>query len=204
MNRFWQMFLAALRAVWLPAVVFLGGALIMRILSGHDYVDKQLREQAVPEDRTPLNMRFLGYDTDAVARHWGVFDERALQSERKFLQLDLGFPLFYGAALAIALWQAWTASGKPFSAAVLVALVAVTMIADWTENLIQLSQLQLFAQHGKEALQPGQIRIASAATIVKLIFFTCAVLLPMILAGRRAIQQTNVLPLRGADPVHNE
>src|SRR5688572_20140289 len=145
-------------SIWLPIVVFVIGAGIMTILSGHGYVTQQLRE-ADSKDQKELNRRFLGYDTNAVAQHWGALDERALHSERRFLQLDLVFPLFYGAALAIALWQAWTAVGKTLSPVWLVVPVAVTMIADWAENLIQLSQLQLYMENGKDALQPGWIQI---------------------------------------------
>ena len=82
-------FLQIVISIWLPMVVLVGGAWVMTILSGHDYVTKQLHEQADPKDRKGLNERFLGYDTDAVDRHWGVLDERALDSERRFLQLDL-------------------------------------------------------------------------------------------------------------------
>lgn len=187
MSNFGQIIISILRAVWLPVVVFLGGAWMMTILSGHNYVTKQLHEKAKKKDQKGLNMRVLGYDTEAVAEHWGVLDERALRNERRFLQLDLAFPLFYGAALAIALWQTWTAVGKTFSHAWLVVLVAITMIADWTENLIQLSQLRLYVENGKDGLQPGRIQVASAATIVKLLFFTGALLLIMILAAFKVI-----------------
>lgn len=181
-------------SIWLPIVVLVGGAGIMTILSGHEYVTQQLREKADSKDRKELNRRFLGYDTNAVARHWGVLDERALQSERRILQLDLVFPLFYGAALAIALWQAWTAVGKTLSPVWLVILVAVTMIADWAENLIQLSQLQLYMENGKDALQPGWIQIGSAATIVKLLFFTGALAFIMILTARSLFGGIKLLP----------
>lgn len=181
MSNWVQIIISTLLAVWLPVVVLLGGAWMMTILSGHNYVTKQLRERADQKDRKGLNIRVLGYDTEAVDRHWGVLDERALQSERRFLQLDLAFPIFYGAALAVALWQSWIAVGKTFSSVWLILLVAVTVIADWTENLIHLSQLRFYRENGKNGLQPGWIRIASAATTVKLLFFTGALVLIIIL-----------------------
>lgn len=192
MNKFVQIIISILLAVWLPVVVLFGGAGIMSMLSGHNYVTKQLRANAASKDRKGLNERLLGYDTDAVARHWGVLDERALHSERRFLQLDLVFPFFYGAALAFALWQAWTAVGKTFSSVWLVVLVAITMIADWTENLIQLSQLRLYMENGKDGLQPGWIQIASAATTVKLLFFFGALVLILILALCKVVQKNKV------------
>ena len=192
MNKFVQIIISILLAVWLPVVVLFGGARIMTILSGHNYVTKQWREEAAPKDRNGLNMRVLGYDIDAVARHWGVLDERALHSERRFLQVDLVFPLFYGTALALALWRAWTAVGKTFSPVWLIVLVAVTVIADWTENLIQLSQLRLYMENGKDGLQLGWIQIASAATTVKLLFFIGALVLILILALCKVVQKNNV------------
>ena len=188
MGNLWQIILSILQALWLPGLAFFGGVLVMRALSGHAYVTRQWREKAAPRDKKPLNMRPMGYDTDAVARHWAVLDERALQSERRFLQLDLIFPIFYGTTLAVALWQACTAVATTFSPAWPIALVAVTVIADWIENLIQISQLRRFVQHGKDSLQPQQIRIASAATILKLYCFLGAVVLLIILAVRRAVQ----------------
>ena len=160
-----------IRSIALPIVVLMVGAVLMSILSGHGYVTEQLRENADPGDRNGLNMRFLGYDTNAATRHWAALDERALRSERRFLELDLIFPAFYGAALAFALWRAWRASGIAFSLVWLIIPVAITMIADWTENLTHLSQLHLYMERGPAGLQPEQIQIASVATIVKLVFF---------------------------------
>ena len=99
MRKLWLM----IRSIALPIVVLMVGAVLMSILSGHGYVTEQLRENADPGDRNGLNMRFLGYDTNAATRHWAALDERALRSERRFLELDLIFPAFYGAALAFAL-----------------------------------------------------------------------------------------------------
>jgi len=160
------------KAILLPAAVFFIGVFIMRKLSGHDYVKQQLRQKAAPENRRPLNMRFRGYDVRAVDQHWGVLDDHALKSEQRFLQMDLVFPLFYGAAFIAALWQAWSMLGRPFSLVWLIAPAAITVIADWTENLVQLTQLRLYKENGKAGLKSGSIRIASMATIVKLFAFT--------------------------------
>ena len=193
MSNLWKILLSILLAVWLPLAVLFGGAGIMTILSGHNYVTKQLRENATPKDRKGPNERFLGYDTDAVDRHWGVLDERALDSELRFLQLDLIFPIFYGAALAFALLQAWVDVGKTFSSVWLVVLVAITMLADWTENIIHLYQLPIYIGNGKDGLQPGWIQIASAATTVKLFFFTGALVLIIVLAVCKVVQKNKVI-----------
>jgi hypothetical protein len=188
MKNIGHMISAGLSSLWLPTLVYVGAGLVMIKLSGHDYVKERLNQKAASEDRRGLNMRLRGYDTDAVARQWSALDERALQSERRFLQLDLAFPLFYGGALAIALRQAWMASGRSFPGMVPIAVIALTMIADWTENLIQLSQLRLFEEHGAGGLQDVPIQIASAATTVKILFFTSAVLLIIILAISRVLR----------------
>ena len=165
------------RSIALPLVVLIGGAMIMSILSGHGYVRNQLREKAEPEDRKGLNMRILGYDIKAVERHWAALDERALRSERRFLELDLIFPTFYGVALAFAFWRAWRAAGTAFLPLWIIIVVAITMIADWTENLTHLSQLHLYMESGPAGLQPESIQIASAATVIKLLFFIGILLL---------------------------
>ena len=180
-----------INAIGLPLVVLVGGAIIMSILSEHNYVDQQLRETADSKDRKGLNMRFLGYDTDAVARHWGVLDDRALKSERRFLELDLIFPTLYGAALSLALWKTARTSFSPFW---ILLPVATIMISDWTENLIHLSQLHLFMERGANGLQPERIQIASVATTVKLLFFTGILLL----TAWKSVQSNQIASVRGS------
>ena len=170
------------KALGWPIVIFLGGVLIMIVVSGHNYVTKQLRERATPDNRKPLNMRFRGYNTAAVDRHWGVLDARALRIEQHFLQLDLLFPLFYGTALAIALLRTSEVSGRSLSPIWLIAPVAVTMLADWIENLVQLAQLRRYTLSGATGLEDRWIQVASLATIVKLVFFTLTVVLLIWLA----------------------
>ena len=151
-----------------PALVFYGGVQIMSKLSDRDYVTKRLRDKLNPYDATSLSQRMTGYDLDAVSRHWGALDDRARMSEARFLEMDLVFPFFYGGALAGALLLAWAALGRPFHPAWLVGPIAITVAADWIENLVQLGQLRRYAESGTEGLQSGWIWIASAATIVKL------------------------------------
>jgi len=154
----------------LPLAVFLGGLWAMLKISDRDYVTQRLRQSAAPEDQKPLQQR-LGYDADAVNRHWGALDNTALRLERRFLELDLVFPFLYGAALSASSLMAWATLGRPFRPAWLMAPVAVTVLADWIENLVQLGQLRRYTEGGEAGLQPGWIRIASAATILKMSSF---------------------------------
>jgi hypothetical protein len=179
---------SVLQAIWLPVVACLSAGLIMIAASGHTYVTQQLEERAAPNDRTQLNMRLQGYDTTDVAQLWGVLDRRALDSERRFLQLDLLFPLFYGGAFLLALLRVRRDLEKAFSPVWLIAPVAITALTDWTENLIHLAQLRSYLEQGNEGLQAGWIQIASAATIIKIVFFVGTLVLLIYLAIWRIVR----------------
>jgi len=148
---------AALGMLALPILVFFGGAEIMNRLSHRQ-----------PAREKPLNRRFH-YDIGDVQRVWGAFDRAGLRAELRVLELDLVFPFLYGGALAASLLLAWNALGRPFAALLIVAPVGITLLADWTENLVQMQQLRRFLDGA--ALEEPRIRIASAATAVKLTFF---------------------------------
>lgn len=96
-------------------------------------------------------------------------------SEQHFLKIDLFFPVFYGAALVTSLLMVWEMLGRPFSPAWILAPVAITAVADWTENLVQLAQLARFTND--KPLQASWIQLASLATILKLVFFTLSSML---------------------------
>jgi hypothetical protein len=163
--------LKAIILLALPVAVFMSGVWIMEKLIGRENVTRQLHHKADVRDRKPLSQRITGYDSTEVGRHWRALDDNGRAIEQHFLELDLMFPFLYGAALAGALLLAWAALGRPFHSACLILPVAIMVFADWTENLVQLSQLQLYAERGYSGLQSGWIQIASAATVVKLVFF---------------------------------
>ncbi len=168
----------------LPLAVFLGGAWLMSEISKWDYVVDRLNESNLPDwEKAPLNKR-LGYDAKAVANYWDQFDDTALISQQYSLEIDLVFPLLYSAAFATSLLLTWTMLGRPFNPLWIMAPTAVTVLADWTENLAQLHQLKQYRVHGAGALQANLIQIASFATCIKLIFF-CA--LAVFLAGLVAL-----------------
>jgi hypothetical protein len=159
--------LGAALVIVLPTVVSVGGGAIMTRLSGRAIVTSQLAK--LPKaDRTPLNSRWLGYDKPAVERHWGVLDRAALAAETRFLEIDLFFPIVYGGAFLVALLIAWASLGREFNPAWIVAVVAVTIASDWTENLTLLPQIRAFATSGAASLDAGRIGIAAAATMLKL------------------------------------
>lgn len=179
----------AIMLLALPTVVFTGGAFIMAKLSGRESVTQRLSEQkTTKKDATPLGFRITGYDLAAVKNHWSALDHQTLGFEKRGLELDLMFPFFYGAALAAALLLAWAALDRPFSPVWLLTPVAITMLADWTENLVQLSQLRLFNLSDKTGLQAGWIQIASAATMVKLVFYGGASLLLIYLVVKMIVR----------------
>jgi len=161
-----------------PAIVFVGGAYIMSNLSGRERVIRHLRDRLNPKDAKPLNQRLAGYDVEGVSRHWGALDTNARTIEQRFLEMDVVFPFLYGAALASALLFAWGALGRPFHPMWLLTPIAITIVADWIENLVHMKQLKVYAESGKGGLEAGWIQIASTATIMKLVcFFSTSLLL---------------------------
>jgi hypothetical protein len=175
----------------LPTVAFLGGVWLMTQLSGREQ-ETEFLGTLDSSDAKPLAGRF-SYDVDAVARQWSkLCDAGLLGIERYFLELDLIFPFLYGGALAVSLLLAWAALGRPFSSVWIMAPVAVTMIADWTENLVQLAQMNRFQADHIAGLQTGWIGVASIATSLKVVFFSgtslalLSLALVMIFVRRRA------------------
>ncbi len=173
--------LAALLTITLPTLVFVVGTWVMSQLSGRDRVPKSTAT-AKPGDLKPLGLR-LTYDVGDVSRYWGAFDSNGLRAEKRFLQLDLAFSLFFGAALAFSLVLAWDLLGRPFNPVWLLLPVLLGVVADWAENLTQLNQIDAYLVSGARGLREGLIRIASTATALKLLFFigSSLVLLLMIL-----------------------
>ena len=165
-----NLILRAIFMVALPTAVFFGGVAIMKKVTHHQEAEKRACSAPNPSDRKPLDQR-LGYDAGAVDRYWGAIDG-ALPAEQHFLEVDLVFPFLYGGALAASLLLAWSTLGRPFSPAWIMAPVALTVLADWTENLVQLAQLRRYCS--AQPLQAGWIRVASAATSLKLSFFTAS------------------------------
>jgi hypothetical protein len=166
----------------LPTAIITGGDYLMGKLSGRQQLTQRL-SRAKPEDKRGLGLRILGYDLEAVSRRWGMLDPSTRAVERRGLEIDLIFPFLYGGTLAAALLLVWAALGRPFPPVWLVSPVAITMLADWTENLVQLGQLSRFDASGQAGLQPGWIQIASAATMTKLVFYGGSSLLLVVLVG---------------------
>lgn len=175
-----MLLLKILIAAVLPVVVFVAGASIMAKATDRKEVLKRLAS-ADPGDSKPLGQR-LRYDLPAVERYLGALGPSIL-SERRFLEMDLIFPFLYGAALASGLLIVWIALGRPISTAYLMAPVAMTMLADWIENTVQLGQIHRYLAGGAGALDPNLIQIASAATFLKLLFFLISALLLLALIG---------------------
>ena len=132
------------------------------------------------------------YDADAMAKRWGALKGKSGEkdltpSERFMLVIDLVFPFVYGAALAAGLLVAWWMLGRPFSPGLLLGLVFIGVAADWTENLIQLAQLENLVplkQTDKFSLSEGWIRLAGVATALKLASLSAAYVLLAWLAWR--------------------
>ncbi len=162
-----SMIFKAFLAVGLPVAVLLGGSWVLSHMSGRACAGDlpTQTEQGVPK---PLNLRWFGYGTEAAMEFWAKLGDAGRQAEKRFLLLDLVFPLFYGGALAASLWWIWVTLGRPFHPAWIVAPLAMILTADWTENLIQLAQLRHYVSSNEGRLQGLWIQISSCATIIKL------------------------------------
>ena len=169
----------AIVALAVPTLVFVSGASLMSRLTDRQAVRERLNRD-FPDNPRPLNMRF-GYDVATVRGMWSSLDPAMRDSEQRFLKLDLVFPLVYGAGLAVGLLLMWAPAGRPVNPAWLIALVGITILADWIENLTQLQQLRRFVVD--DGLDVGWIGLASAATMVKLTFFATASSAIVILAA---------------------
>ncbi|MEP7308757.1 MAG: hypothetical protein ABJA98_24890 [Acidobacteriota bacterium] len=154
----------AIAALFFPAVVFasVGGA--MAIYSGR----RQALESSLPADYKPPNSRF-GYSVDDIDRFWTALGPSGRAAERRFLLYDLTFPLFYGGSLMISLLWMLTILGRSWPAGLIVSPVVIAAVADWTENLVHLSQLKRYSDAQRAGLHVGAIELGSAATIVKIL-----------------------------------
>ena len=101
----------------------------------------------------------------ALAKAPAVEGHAPLASERFLLRIDLVFPLIYGGALAAGLWFSARALGYPGIGAWLMLAVLLLIVADWTENLVQLAELSRFTAN--QPASTAWIALASAATGLK-------------------------------------
>lgn len=167
-------------AIVLPIAIFLGGATLMFDLSDRDLVVDQLNAAEL-SDRTPLYQR--GYSADEVARHWGALKSDGLKAEQLFLVMDLVFPLVFGAVFLACLLMLSSLLSWQLHPLWFAAPVVIMVVADWVENLIQLSQLSRYTKGGAVALQSGWVEVASTATVVKLVFSAGSLLLAVVLVA---------------------
>ena len=159
-----------------PVVVFLG---LGRLQSWHSGRDAALRAAGLSQ-RDTLNMRWH-YDANDIDRFWNALQESGRTAERKFLQEDLIFPLFYGGSLAFSLlWlrPRTRLSWKPW---LVVLPVVVGVVGDWTENLTQLSLLRGYIPQRPGSLNLTAVALSTFATDVKLGGITVATILLLVL-----------------------
>ena len=164
---------AALLTIVVPLTVVLVGAKMLFVASNRKVVLTALEEYLTKSDRVTLNKRVVHYDLEAVAEHWSVLDNHteAAKAETVFLKLDLFYPVCYCLAFSVSLVYSWIILNKAFNIEWLLIMVTVLLMSDWTENLIQLKQLNKYFQQDKSALDSFWISVASVATRLKLMLF---------------------------------
>lgn len=159
-------------ALAVPASVFWIGVRWMTKRCDYMQVLQCLQQAPNEQDLKPLNQRWTGYSVNEVLTVWQRLDTDAVKSEQCFLRSDLFFPVAYGTALFLGLWLVWRVLGMLFAWFWLLIPVVLTVLADWTENVVHLQQLRRYIEQGQQGIQAHWIRIASAATIIKLWLFT--------------------------------
>ncbi|MBT3315009.1 MAG: hypothetical protein HN390_10390 [Anaerolineae bacterium] len=164
-------------AIGIPLAVFLILGALMMVLTGRNKLPEIDNSASIP-----LNFRVWGYNEADMMNFWEWLEVDGRDAERCFLLADLAFPFAYGAGLLTGLFLAWTWANRPFANGWLMAPVAITVIADWTENLIQLGQLSRFTE--SVPMQDAWIQVASTATSIKLIFFVMTLILIIVLCCR--------------------
>lgn len=153
--------------VLVPMSVIVGAGALMKARTGYVEVERQLALAGNCRDAQPLYARPGGYSVLEVATHWGLLHGTGIAAERRFLQADLLYPICHGGVLAAAILLGRRRAHQALSPLAAVAPVGSAMLADWTENLAQLRQLDLFEQGGAAALHASWIAVASAATSLK-------------------------------------
>lgn len=174
--------LKALLVVLLPIAVFLGTGYPMMHLTERD----QFRRTDAPHT-VPLNFRPGGYNAADATAYWEWLGPPGRAAERRFLLVDLAFPLGYGGAMLASLLIAWAALGRPFRRAWLVTPVVIAVVADWVENLIHLRQLRAFMQSA--LVDATWLQVASLATSVKTASFYVATFMILALAAWMVAQR---------------
>ena len=181
------------KVLGLPLIAYIVGVWLIDKFSGQNLIPDFLRwvKAQLRPDSIPLNLRFRGYTTHAVEQYWQPLGANKRKEEKRFLWLDLLFPLLYGSALIISIDMAWAHLEKTSNVLWLIlpkGLVAVTCLADWTENIVLLGQIYRSTNSENEwipsRLQSKWIQVASWATQIKLFAFIASVLLLISLIGQ--------------------
>ena len=161
----------AILIMTVPALFIIGIGQAMNYSANRNIAAAYVESELAKKDQEPLYRRFGGYAADDVKRHWKLLGAEGRAAERHFLELDLIYPSFYGGLILGAMLVAWSYLGRPFSPTWLVVPVAVTVISDWIENVIQLRQLEGYLASEHYVLDNSWIQMASLATTTKLLFF---------------------------------
>lgn len=157
--------------------------------------------QPPPEEKKAakwLNLLRLGSGGGAGKRFWSWLNDAGRQAGEKFLTMDLLFAVTYGGALAASLWWVWVTVGHPFHPAWIVAPLAMMLIAEWTEYLIQLAQLRQYVASDESRIQHVWIQISSCETTLRL-WLTLGLYVSLVELVLRTIFTVPNRPVAGAD-----
>jgi len=171
-------FLSLLFLVGMPIVISITVGYLMMHITGRG--EPKFRQTGDPSS-IPLHSRYKGYSQKEAENYWIWLRARdAIDTEKRFLKADLLYPFFYTGSMIASLFLAWVWLDRPFNSLVFLIPVAIMVLADWTENLMQLRELHHFVRG--ESLNPTSIQTASIATITKCVFLVISFLMILGLA----------------------
>lgn len=158
----------------IPVVVLVFGGWLMLEATGRNDVIAEAECRKEPIPLSPAS-RIKGYTASEIRSYWDILGDAGREAELRFLRVDLLFALFYSAALGFSLLcgrQAFDLSISPY---LLLVPVLIGLGADWTENLIQLSQFPPVSGPVADVSQYW-ISVSSAATRIKMVAIAVAYL----------------------------
>jgi hypothetical protein len=157
--------------ITIPIIAAVAGNYLLMHISGRDKFP-----QTTDPVSKPLNLRWTGYSQKVATDYWSwLLSNHAIVTEQRFLKMDLLYAVLYGGAMLFSALLAWDWLGRLFNPLWVGLPVIFTVVSDWTENLMHLSQLGRFVQG--LPVKENRIRVASFATEAKWIFLSVSSLL---------------------------
>ena len=165
------------------ALTVVAGIVFLPLILTWGYARVLLKHTLRKQSPLSLDKRLWGYSLSEVRAYWEALGPAGRVAEERFLKWDLSYPFVYGGAIGAGTLIAGSRLVLPVPLVALLTPIAVASIADWVEDLTQLRQLRRYRSDRGAAVEAGPVRLASAATRLKLAFLILSILILLVLAG---------------------